>query len=136
MSDVPIPGVPSETGEPPPPWSMRTYVLTFLYRGAYSPADPAKAEELQRAHLAYFHTLRRSGKMILAGPFLDEGELRGICLYDSDSVEEVRAICLKDPAVIAGAFRVDVHPWYAAKGITFVPPAGPSGTDAGALDVI
>ena len=123
MNPEAAPGIPSAEGDPPPPWSMRTYILAFLYRGAYNPADPAKAEELQRAHLAYFHTLRREGRMILVGPLQDDGDLRGICLYDSDSVEEVRGLCLKDPAVIAGAFRVDVHPWYAAKGITFVPPA-------------
>lgn len=126
MNEDVTPGIPSETGDPPPPWSMRTYIISFLYRGAYHPADPVKAEELQREHLAHISRLFREGKAIAVGPFLDDTDLRGICIFDSESVDEVRAICLTDPGVRAGAFRVEVHPWYGPKGITFVPPRPPS----------
>jgi len=92
--------------------------------------DPKTPEELQREHLAHISRLLREGKAIAVGPFLDDTDLRGICIFDSDSVEEVRAICLTDPGVRAGAFRVDVHPWYGPRGITFVPPR-PPGVEGG-----
>ena len=58
--------------------------------------------------------------MILAGPFLDEWEVRGIFVYKVDSMEEAIALTEKDPAVISGRLTLEVHPWYSAKGITIV----------------
>ncbi|HZE19280.1 MAG TPA: YciI family protein [Candidatus Angelobacter sp.] len=130
MNEEGTPGIPSESGAPPPRWSMRTYVVSFLYRGAYQPADPAKAEELQREHLVHISRLLREHKAIVVGPLLDDSDLRGICIFDSESVEEIRTICLTDPGVRAGAFRVEVHPWYGPKGITFVPPRPPAASGA------
>ena len=116
------PGVPSPKGEPPPEWAMRTYVLVLLYRGPNRPDDPARANELQRLHLASNARLHEEGKLILAGPFLDKTDLRGIFLFDSESVDEVRGWCESDPAIREGMLRVEIHPWYSARGIAIVPP--------------
>ena len=115
-------GIPSREGEPPPEWAMRKYVLVLIYRGPNRPADPAKADELQRLHLANNARLHEEGKLILAGPFLDKTDLRGIFLFDSESVEEVHGWCDSDPAVRAGMLRVEIHPWYSARGIGISPP--------------
>ena len=117
------PGVPSREGDPPPEWAMRTYVLVLLYRGPNRPADPEKADELQRLHLASNARLYEEGKLILAGPFLDKTDLRGIFLFDTDSVDQVREWCDSDPAIQYGMLRVEIHPWYSARGITIVPPS-------------
>ena len=117
------PGVPSPHGEPPPEWAMRTYVLVLIYRGPNRPEDPERASELQRLHLASNARLHQEGKLILAGPFLDKTDLRGIFLFDSESVDDVRGWCDSDPAIAAGLLRVEIHPWYSARGISIVPPA-------------
>ncbi len=114
---VPGAGVPSEKGDPPPEWAMRTYVLGLIHRGPNRVADPKEADELQRAHLANNARLHKEGKLILAGPFLDKTDLRGIFLFDLSTVEEAKALCDTDPAVKAGTLRVELHPWYSAKGI-------------------
>ena len=111
------PGRPSTKGDPPPEWAMRTYVLGLIYRGPNRIADPKEAEELQRAHLANNARLYEEGKLILAGPFLDKTDLRGIFLFDLATVEEAKALCDTDPAVQAGTLRVELHPWYSATGI-------------------
>jgi uncharacterized protein len=116
------PGKPSKSGDPPPEWSMRTYVVTFLFRGPNRVEDKAVAAELQRGHLANMGRLHEEGKLILAGPFLDDTDLRGIAVFDSDSVEDVRALWNADPAVKAGTLRIEVHPWYSAKGIGIARP--------------
>jgi len=93
----------------------------FLYRGAEPPPMPEEElEALQRAHLGYMSWLAKEGKLLLAGPFLDGTDLRGICLYSVEAVEEARALGDGDPAVQAGRLRFEYHPWYGPRGITSV----------------
>lgn len=117
------PGVPSKGGDPPPQWAMRTYVLALIYRGPTTIADEAEAAAMQKAHLASNARLYEEGKLILAGPFRDKTDLRGIFLFDSESVEEVAGWCDGDPGIRSGWLRIELHPWYSARGITIVPPA-------------
>jgi uncharacterized protein YciI len=72
---------------------------------------------MMKGHLANIQRLHDEGKIILAGPYLSKTDLRGYFLFDTDSVESAQAWCDTDPAIAAGVFRVDLHPWYSAKGI-------------------
>ena len=119
---APRPGVPSESGDPPPQWAMRTYVMVFLYRGPTTFESEEENAAMQRAHLANNARLHEAGKLILAGPFRSKTDLRGIFLFDSESVEEVAGWCHEDPGIRSGWLRVEIHPWYSARGITIVPP--------------
>ena len=129
MSDIPKsnvtmkPGVPTKAGDPPPQWAMRTYVLVLIYRGPTKIENEEEAAAMQRAHLASNARLHEEGKLILAGPFRDKTDLRGIFLFDSESVDEVAGWCNEDPGIRSGWLRVEIHPWYSARGITIVPPA-------------
>ena len=129
MSDAPKsnaatrPGVPTRAGDPPPQWAMRTYVLVLIYRGPTKFESDEENDAMQRAHLANNARLHEEGKLILAGPFRDKTDLRGIFLFDSESVEEVAGWCNEDPGIRSGWLRVEIHPWYSARGITIVPPA-------------
>jgi uncharacterized protein YciI len=116
------PGRPTGEGEPPPEWAMRTYILALLFRGPNRPADPEKVEELFRGHMANSARMYEAGKLLIAGPLLDKEDLRGIWIFDSDSVDEVKELVAGDPAVQNGMFRVEYHPWYSAKGITIARP--------------
>jgi uncharacterized protein YciI len=118
------PGRPSAKGDPPPEYEMRNYVLALLFRGPTPEQDPEKSNELFRGHLANIARLHEEGKIILAGPMLDKTDLRGIFLFDLDSVEEAQALCDTDPAIRAGALRVELHLWYSAKGIGITREAG------------
>jgi myo-inositol-1(or 4)-monophosphatase len=110
-------GRPSSKGDPPPEFEMRTYVLCLIYRGPTPAADPEQSKELFRGHMANIARLHEEGKLILAGPMMDKTDLRGIFLFDLESVEEARKLCESDPAIQAGSLRVELHPWYSAKGI-------------------
>ncbi len=108
-----------EPSGPPPPDMMRTYVMGFLYPGTDPPPMPEEElEALQRAHLGYMAWLAKEGTLILAGPFLDGTDLRGLCLYCVETVEEARVLGDGDPAVKAGRLRFEYHPWYGPRGIT------------------
>ena len=106
---------------PEPTYEMTTYYMAFLKKGPkWSPEITDETKKVQAAHLRNIEKLVEEGKMILAGPFLDEWEVRGIFVYNVESMEEAIALTEQDPAVIAGRLSLEVHPWYSAKGITIV----------------
>jgi hypothetical protein len=61
-------------------YGMRKYVLAFLRIGPNRSQNEQEAAALQRAHLDNINRLAEEGKLVLAGPFLDGGELRHLHL--------------------------------------------------------
>lgn len=98
-------------------YGMRRYVMAFLKAGPTRPSDPEQAAALQRAHLDNIRRLAEEGVLVLAGPFLDGGELRGIYVFAADSVEEAEALTATDPAVLAGSLVMELHPWYGSAAL-------------------
>jgi uncharacterized protein YciI len=112
------PGAAPPQAASPPAYEMTTYFVGLLYRGpAWTPERTPEIERLQEAHLANIRRLAEAGRLVLAGPFTDGGDLRGMFVFAVGSLEEARDLCDSDPMVRAGRLRVDLHPWYAAKGI-------------------
>lgn len=57
---------------------------------------------------------------MLAGPFLHDGELRGIYVFDVTTVEEAKALTETDPAIQAGSLVLELLPWYGSAALTEV----------------
>ena len=86
-----------------PEYEMTTYVVGFFHRGPNAgEGDPAEAERLQEDHRANFGKLAEAGKLIVAGPFSDNTELRGMLIFKLSSVDEARALMEADPMLKAG----------------------------------
>ena len=99
-------------------YEMTTYYVVLLYRGPnWTPQATPETERLQEAHLANIRKMAAEGKLIVAGPFTDDGKLRGMFVFTVGSLEEAKALADADPAVKAGRLEPEVHPWFAAKGI-------------------
>lgn len=96
---------------------MRKYVMAFLKRGPNRPKDPAEAQKLQAAHMANIGRMAKEGKLIVAGPFMDNGELRGIYIFNVESVAEAEALTKTDPAIQAGSLAMELHPWYGSAAL-------------------
>jgi uncharacterized protein YciI len=93
-------------------YGMKQYVMAFLVRGENRSADSAEASRLQRAHLDNITRMAQEGKLILAGPFLDSTELRGIYVFNVSAIEEAEELTRTDPAIKAGVLAMELHPWY------------------------
>jgi len=93
-------------------YGMKKYVMAFLKKGPNRMQDSVKAGELQMAHLKNILRLADEGKLILAGPFLDNKDLRGIFIFDVKTIEEAKQLTETDPAIKAGVFSMELHPWY------------------------
>lgn len=112
----------------PPPegsgeYEMMTYYVAFLKRGpAWTPEQTDATRKIQEEHLAHIGAMADAGDLVLAGPFMDDGDLRGMFVLKVDSLEKAEALAQADPAVKAGRLRLEFHPWYSAKGITIVKP--------------
>lgn len=97
---------------------MKTYYMVFLVKGENRTQDSTTAAEIQKQHLAHLDKMWKDGKLDIAGPFLDEGDSRGICIYNVKTLEEAKALAESDPAVKAGRLKVIVRAWYSMKGAT------------------
>jgi len=102
-------------GMPP---EMARYFVGLIYKDInWSPEATPEVMEIQKAHLENIEKLVDNGKMVLAGPFGDDGDLRGLFFYKAESIEEAEELVSTDPAVKAGRLRVELHPWWGPKAL-------------------
>lgn len=100
-----------------PVFEMTTYYFGLLTRGPNAgTGTKEEREKIQAAHLANITRLHDAGKLLVAGPFADNGDWRGIFIYKCASLEEAKALAETDPAVQAGRLKIEIHPWMTAKG--------------------
>lgn len=98
------------------PNELMQYTMALLSAGEkWNPAS-AEYKELLKAHRALIGKLTQEGKLALAGPFADEGEMRGVFIY-TVGAEEAAKLVQEDPLVKAGFLKAELHPWFTAKGV-------------------
>jgi uncharacterized protein YciI len=108
--------------KPEPKYEMDKYVVGLLRKGPkWTPGSTAETQKIQEGHMANIRRMGETGKLVVAGPFLDGGDLRGIFIFKA-TMEEAQAMANEDPAVKAGRLVIDFHPWFAAKGLSVAPP--------------
>jgi uncharacterized protein YciI len=97
-------------------YGMKKYVIAFLKRGP-TQLSGAEAVQLQNAHLKNIIRLADEGKLVLAGPFRDDGEVRGIFILNAETVEEAKKLTETDPAVQRDTLQFDLRPWYGSAAL-------------------
>ncbi len=98
-------------------YGMKHYVIAFLKKGPNQDQSPEEVQRLQRAHMDNIGKLAEQRKLVVAGPFLDDTELRGIYIFDVETVEEAEALTKTDPAIKAGRLVMELHPWYGSAAL-------------------
>lgn len=95
---------------------MQKYFVVFLKAGPERGQSKEESEKIQQAHLDYLSEVYQAGHTSITGPFADDGDIRGIVVYNTATLQQARELAEQDPAVKAGRLEVEVHPWWAAKG--------------------
>jgi len=95
---------------------MKRYVFMHLLSGPNRSQDSIEAARIQEQHLAHLNQLSKSGKVVLAGPFEDGGDYRGLLIFDVETLEEAYMLESEDPAVKAKRLKMQAFYWWGAKG--------------------
>ncbi|MCM5661841.1 YciI family protein [Galbibacter mesophilus] len=95
---------------------MQQYFIAFLKRGESRSQNKVEADSLQKLHLAHLTKMYEMGYADISGPFGDNGDIRGITIYNVPTMEMADSLANADPMVKAGRLAIEIHPWWAAKG--------------------
>ena len=98
-------------------YGMKKYVMAFLKKGPNRNLSQEEANKLQMAHLENIDKMADEGKLVLAGPFFGNGELRGIYIFNVSTIAEAEALTKTDPAIKAGSLKMELMEWYGSAGL-------------------
>ncbi|WP_127844666.1 YciI family protein [Psychroflexus aestuariivivens] len=105
-------------------YGMKTYVIAFLKSGQNDSLDSTEISKLQQAHLKNIRQLADDGKMVLAGPFLNDSNFRGLFIFNTASIDSAKTYTESDPAIQAGLFSVEYKKWYGSGALPLVNKLG------------
>ena len=106
--------------KPTMPLKLSSVYFGFLKKGPNrkdGDGDKPEIQELQKAHLANINRLADLKKLVAAGPFGDEGELRGIFVFRVNSLQEAQDLAATDPMIKIDRLRIELHPWHVPEGV-------------------
>lgn len=95
---------------------MQQYFIAFLKSGPNRSQSKSEADSLQTLHLEHLGRMYELGYADISGPFGDDGEIRGITIYNTPTLKIADSLANMDPMVKAGRLVIEMHPWWAAKG--------------------
>ncbi|WP_298237345.1 YciI family protein [uncultured Algibacter sp.] len=95
---------------------MQQYFMAFLKKGPIRGQNEEESAELQTQHLAHLTKMYELGYADISGPFGDDGDIRGITIYNVPTLKMADSLANSDPMVKAGRLEIEIHPWWAAKG--------------------
>ncbi len=98
-------------------YGMKSYVFVILKTGEAKITDQKKRKELFDGHFSNMGRLAKEGKMVLAGPFVEGGEKRGLFILNTKSIEEAKQMVESDPAVKAGIFDYELTKYYGSAAL-------------------
>lgn len=97
---------------------MQQYFIAFLKRGPERSQNKSATDSLQALHMAHLGRMYEAGYADISGPFGDDGDIRGITIYNVPTLQMADSLANLDPSVQAGRLQIEVHPWWAAKGFS------------------
>ena len=97
---------------------MQQYFIAFLKSGPIRNQNEEEANKLQEQHLAHLGKMYELGYADISGPFGDDGDIRGITIYNVPTLKMADSLANADPMVKAGRLQIEIHPWWAAKGFS------------------
>ena len=78
----------------------------------WSDAKTGEVQKVRLEHRSYVKSLVGSGKAVIAGPFGDESEIRGIYIFRAANADQAKSWAEADPAAKAGHHINEMHQWW------------------------
>lgn len=97
---------------------MQQYYMAFLKSGPIRNQNEEETVRLQEEHMTHLGKMYDLGYADISGPFGDDGDIRGITIYNVPTLEMADSLANSDPMVKAGRLVIELHPWWAAKGFS------------------
>jgi uncharacterized protein YciI len=95
---------------------MKEYQMVIYLKGDDRDQDSVTAAEIQQAHMAFINRMAEEGKLSIAGPFGDDGLMRGILIFNVPDEKAAALLMEQDKAIQSGRLRYEIHPWWSEKG--------------------
>lgn len=109
---------PPKAENKPPQFDNEEYLFGLLSRGPnWTAENTPEIQKIQEGHMANINRMAQLGKLVAAGPILNDNNLSGIFLFRGVSMDEARALAAEDPAIKAGRLKLEILPWFGSKGI-------------------
>jgi uncharacterized protein YciI len=100
------------------PLTKEGYIFGLLVRGPkWTKEQTEQTKKLQEGHMANINRLAEAGKLVLAGPFYEDGNRRGVFIFKVETEEEAMELTQTDPAVRAGRLKIELYGWKVPKGM-------------------
>jgi uncharacterized protein YciI len=98
-------------------FKIKQYYFVMLVRGPNAnEIDSLNLAKIQKGHMTNIRKMGKVGKLKIAGPFGDNGNWRGIFIFDVKTEEEVKELLKNDPAIQSGRLAYEIHPWFTEPG--------------------
>ena len=107
-------------------YGMKKYVMAFLKKGPNRDLPEEEAARLQMAHMENIGKMAEAGKLVLAGPFFGDGDLRGIYIFNVESIAEAEELTNTDPAIKAGSLIMELMEWYGSAALVGINDVHPT----------
>lgn len=95
---------------------MKKYFMAFLKRGDNRDQNKKETDSLQNLHMEHLGRMYDMGYADISGPFGDDGDIRGVTIYNVPNFKIADSLANMDPMVKAGRLKIELHPWWAASG--------------------
>src|ERR1041385_4399845 len=102
------------------PLEFNTVYFGFLKKGPNRKEGDDKTpevQELQKAHLANILRLAETKKLVMAGPFDEDGELRGVFVFRVETLKEAQDLAATDPMIKIDRRKIEMYPWQVPVGV-------------------
>jgi uncharacterized protein YciI len=92
---------------------MRNYIFVMLKTGPKDAEIKGKErDDIFKGHFANINRLAGEGKLVVAGPFDGLEGLRGMFIFNVETIDEAKALTGSDPVIKSGILVPEYHKLY------------------------
>lgn len=103
-------------------YGMKEYVMVILNTGTLQMNDMSERNKIISAHIKAIDTWTNDGKLVFAGPFMQDNDMQEIYILQVKTLDEAKKLTDTDPAVKSGLYSVEYHLWYGPAALQEISP--------------